>query len=174
MSQELQTVNSSTEIAEQDKISSIVAKWLEAKASRSAKTKAAYDLVINAFQFQLSARGLSLFSDARKVASVANDYARTSYDRRERVKSGKLAENTINQRLAILSSFYAFCHKWDDQITNPIEKYCEREKRNVHDAAPLLDHGDVDLTLKSIDKSSLLGKRNYALLLLAFTTGLAC
>src|SRR5437899_2773041 len=104
MSQEFQIITTSTEIAEHDKISAIVAKWLEAKASRSAKTKAAYELVINAFMDQLSARGLTFFSDIRKVASVANDYARTSYDRRGRVKDGKLAENTINQRLAILSS----------------------------------------------------------------------
>jgi len=171
MSQELQTINSSTEIAEQDKISSVVAKWIEAKASRSTKTKAAYDLVINAFQSQLSSRGLSLFSDVRKVASAANDYARTSYDRRGRVKSGKLAENTINQRLAILSSFYAFCHKWDDQITNPIEKYCEREKHNVHDAAAHLEASDIEASLQHIDRSALAGKRDYALLLLALTTG---
>ncbi len=172
MNQEFQVIESaSSALIEQDKMSSIVAKWLEAKASRSDKTKAAYELVINAFGLQLSARGLTFFSDARKIASVANDYARTSYDRRGRVSNGILAENTINQRLAILSSFYAFCHKWDDHILNPIEKYCEREKHNVHDAAPHLEASDVTTALQSIDRATLAGKRDYALLCLAVTTG---
>jgi site-specific recombinase XerD len=171
MSQELQVIDSDLEVINEEKISSIVAKWINAKASRSEKTKAAYALVIKAFQDQLSDRGLHLLSDTRRVASVAHDYARMSYDRHGRVKNGLLAENTINQRLAILSSFYAFCHKWDDRIPNPIEKYCEREKHNVHDAAPHLEAGDIDTALKSIDRSTLSGKRDYALLCLAFTTG---
>jgi Site-specific recombinase XerD len=157
--------------ADQEKTEAIITKWLEAKAARSAKTKDAYELVINAFGSQLQARGLTFFSDVRMVATVANDYARTSYDRRCRVKDGTLAENTINQRLAILSSFYTFCHKWNDQIANPIEQYCEREKHNVHDAAPHLEASDIEASLGRIDRSTLAGKRDYALLLLAVTTG---
>jgi integrase/recombinase XerC len=153
-------------------IEQIIAKWLHDTASNSTKTRIAYELVMNYFREHLQARSLDVFSEVRKVAVVASEYVRTSYDRRGRVKSGKLSENTVNQRLAILSSFYTFCGIWNERIENPIApKYCKREKPNVHDAAPHLEAGDVETALQAIPRETLIGKRDYALLLLALTTG---
>lgn len=148
----------------------MIQKWLEVKTQRSEKTKEAYGMVMKYFRQHLQAKGLDVFSDHRDVAIIASAYAKTSYDRRGRVKDGVLSEGTINQRLAILSSFYLFCHKWEKRIENPID-LCERENYNVHDAAPHLESEDVSAILKSIDRTTLQGKRDYALLLLALTTG---
>ena len=54
-----------------------ITKWLEAKASRSAKTRQAYETVIGQFRAQLQHQRLDLFADARLVASVASDYVKT-------------------------------------------------------------------------------------------------
>jgi site-specific recombinase XerD len=148
----------------------MIQKWLQVKTERSDQTKAAYETVLHTFRQHLQTRGLDVFSDLRAVAVIANDYARTSYDRRGRVCNGHLAENTINQRLAILSSFYLFCHKWEPRIQNPIE-LCEREKRLTHDAAPHLTHTEIEAILKAMPRKTVKDKRDYALLLLAFTTG---
>ena len=147
----------------------LIAKWVEVKASKSAKTCAAYTAVISQFRTQLADSGLSLFADARQVASVAHDYARTSYDHQGRV-TGQLSESTINQRLAILSSFYTYAAKFHNAVTNPIA-FCERVKRNVHDAAHHLEASDIETALQAINKKDITGKRDYALLLLALTTG---
>ena len=148
----------------------MINKWLEVKTGRSEKTKDAYQLVIRYFRRHLRERGFDVFSDMKAVAVIASDYVKTSYDRRGRVKGGTLSEGTINQRLAILSSFYIFCHKWERRIENPID-LCERESYNVHDAAPHLEGDEVVTALKSIDRTGLQGQRDYALLLLALTTG---
>jgi site-specific recombinase XerD len=148
----------------------MITRWLDETTGNSEKTKAAYEMAMNYFRQHLQARNLDVFSDLHSVSVVASEYARTSYDRRGRVRDGKLSENTINQRLAILSSFYIFCHKFEPRILNPVE-LCKREKRNTHDAAPHLENTEVETALKSIARDTLKGKRDYALLLLAFTTG---
>jgi site-specific recombinase XerD len=148
----------------------LIARWLEVKASKSKKTRAAYVAVISQFRAMLAARGLDFFADVRLVASIAGEYARTSYDRNGRVASGVLSESTINQRLAILSSFYTYAGKFHNAVTNPIA-LCEREKRNVHDAAQHLEASDIETALQAINRKDLAGKRDYALLLLALTTG---
>lgn len=148
----------------------MIEKWLQVKTQKSPQTQSAYETVMRSFRRQLQDRELDVFADLRAVAVVAQSYARTSYDRRGRVRDGQLSEGTINQRLAILSSFYIFCHKWEPRIQNPIE-LCEREKRQTHDAAPHLEHTEVEAILKAIPRKTVKSKRDYALLLLAFTTG---
>jgi site-specific recombinase XerD len=147
----------------------LIAKWIEAKTSQSQKTKAAYQLVMRTFRSHLQRAGLYLFSDVRAVALVASEYVKTSYDRRGRVQ-GQLSENTINQRLAILSSFYTYAQKWEQRMVNPLD-LCERPKRQVHDAASHLEASDVEAALQTIPRQTLSGKRDYALLCLALTTG---
>jgi site-specific recombinase XerD len=148
----------------------MIEQWLQIKTQKSSQTKAAYEMVMRYFRKLLQDRGLDVFSDLRAVAIAANDYAHTSYDRRGRVREGQLSEGTINQRLAILSSFYTFCHKWEPRIDNPIS-LCEREMRHTHDAAPHLTHTEIEAILKAMPRKTVKDQRDYALLLLAFTTG---
>lgn len=154
-----------------DKIDQIISKWLDETCKRSEKTCKAYSLVMTHFRETLHNRGLDVFSEPDKIGTVANDYAHYSYDNRGRIRNGSLSENTINQRLAILSSFYTFCCKWNDQVVNPIERYCKYEKRNVHDRAHAIEIDTIDQAMQEIDRTTLIGKRNYALLALALTTG---
>lgn len=147
----------------------IITRWLEAKASRSPKTLAAYTTYINQLRACLHSRGLDLFSDSRAVSLVISAYASTSYDRYGRV-NGQLSESTINQRLSVLSSFYTYARRFNVQVSNPV-LLCDREKRQVHDAATHLEANEVEEALRQIDRKSLVGKRDYALLILALTTG---
>lgn len=151
----------------------MIAKWLQVTADKSQQTKDAYTSVIKKFRALLQERNLDVFSDPRLIASVASDYAKTSYDKIGRVKTGRLSESTINQRLAILSSFYCYVLEFHDYLNypkNPI-KLCKREKRNIHDAAIHLEADDAALMLARMPRVSLADKRNYALLVLAITTG---
>ena len=148
----------------------MVTKWLEAKASRSAKTRIAYESVIRQFRLQLQDRGFDLFSERRTVSLIASGYVTTSFDRQGRVKDGQLSESTINQRLAILSSFYQYAARYNDRVKSPID-LIDRAARNTHDAAAHLDAQEVETALAGISRKDLAGKRDYALLLLAFTTG---
>ncbi len=158
------------QIAAPDREQVLIDQWLTAKCARSASTRAAYELVMRKFQDYLAARSLHLFALPEQVALAAASYARTSYDRRGRVRNGQLSEGTINQRLAILSSFYEYCHKFNKNIDNPLA-VCDREKKNVHDAAQHFDAIDLARVLAEIPRDSLKGLRDYALLLLACTTG---
>lgn len=148
---------------------SAVITWLEVKGNKSEKTRAAYTLTMNLFRAMLQKEGLDVFSDTRLVARMAEKFVVRSYDNRNRVK-GNLSEGTINQRRAILSSFYQYAHKYNKQIENPID-LVEKQDRNVHYAAAHLETKDVTSLLAQIDRSTLAGKRDYALLLLAVTTG---
>lgn len=147
----------------------VIDKWLEVKGKRSAKTLHAYELTMRLFRKQLHAKGLDVFSQREAVASVAEDFVTTSYDEIGRVK-GNLAEGTINQRRAILSSFYQYAHKYNDKVSNPID-LVEKQDRNVHYAADYIDAKELVTLLAQIDRSTLAGKRDYALLLVATTTG---
>lgn len=148
---------------------SAIESWLEVKGKKSAKTKAAYALTMRLFRAMLAAEGLDVFSPLPEVARVAERFVTTSYDNRGRVK-GQLSEGTVNQRRAILSSFYQYAHKYNRLVENPME-LVEPQDRNVHSAAVHLEPHEVDYLLSQINTRTLAGKRDYALLTLAVTTG---
>src|SRR5260370_31328721 len=77
--------------------------WLDAKfhKSTSEKTRKAYTDTINQFRGLLSTQGLDLTSNPSAVGLVAQAFA--GYSARGR----QVAPATYNQRLAVLSSFYA-------------------------------------------------------------------
>src|SRR5205814_357262 len=85
-------------------------------------------------------------------------------------KGGDIAGTTFNNRLSILSSFYIFAMKRKWVKSNPIKLIERREQRNTN-AAKAIDIEKVKNALKSINRSRLEGKRDYALLCLLFTTG---
>lgn len=88
-------------------------------------------------------------------------------------RTGKpLSANTINQRLSALGSFYTFACARGLLAENP----CEGVRRmpvNPYGRATWLDgelQQDLQL-LETVDRDSLQGKRDYAILLLFLTTG---
>jgi site-specific recombinase XerD len=105
------------------------ARWLKTKydaKSQSPKTMKAYKTTLADFDTHLQAQGYHLDGDSRRVALEIQAWSVTS-------KTGKqVSTGTINQRIAILSSFYDYAVKYGACEHNPVN-YCERPKRIVKD-----------------------------------------
>jgi integrase len=140
--------------------------WLHEKTTRtgSAKTKEAYRTTILEFQEYLRRAGHDLDGDRRVVAEAAQVWAGLSKVGR------KVSPATYNQRLAILSSFYVYAIKNEALEANPIDRVKRRPAHGYESASPL-DANEVRRRLKKIDRSTPDGKRDYALLSVALTTG---
>lgn len=140
-----------------------IAAWLDAKGNKSgsAKTKRAYTDTLQAFRDQLQASGLDLDTDPRALALAAQGWAGRDAP----------AAASFNQRLAILSSFYAFARK-RGLITgeNPISLI---DRRTVHEYANAhpIDPADLRRQVQAIDRATPQGARDYALLAILSQTG---
>src|SRR5258708_2009315 len=109
---------------------------------------------------------MDLDSPTPDVRLVAQAWASKSFGGLSDVSAA-----TYNQRLAVLSSFYTFARKRQLlDIPNPIE-LVERRKVQSYASAVPLSISTVGNVLRGINRSQLQGKRDYALLTLAFTTG---
>jgi integrase len=143
-----------------------LAAWLDAKSRRSdsAKTRKAYSETMASFQAALAQAGLTLESDPAALATMAQVWAGIG-------EHGDVAPATYNQRLAIISSFYSFARKRGLlDMENPISRV-ERRSVHLYAEAEALDLDDVRGGLAAIDRSTLAGKRDYALLSVALLTG---
>lgn len=148
--------------------------WLDAKSrkSDSIRTHEAYERGLTDFRRMLRRADLDLDSDARAVGLAAQAWAFRAADG----VSG-VAGATANQRLAIVSSFYTFgAKRWllldaeGKPLPNPINQI-ERARVQAYAGARALADETVQGCLAAIDRSTLLGLRDYALLVLAFQTG---
>lgn len=146
-----------------------IAAWLHAKRQRSnsERTARAYADTLASFRAVLRSGGLDLDSDRRAVGLAAQAWASAPRENGEPV-----ASSTINQRLAILSSFYAFAIRRELLAIdgNPIDRL-ERAKVQDYAGARSLDTGDVAEQLAAIDRRDTEGKRDYSLLCVALETG---
>ena len=148
-------------------VDEMVQMWLHAKASKSGseRTKEQYQGHITKFRSILRESGLDLNSpDEATIAALAQGYAAYSYDGRT------IAGATYNQRVAAISSYYQYAikHRWLQ--TNPMQ-LVERRVAHYNNAALPIAAETVKSALKSIDRSTPLGKRDYALLVVLFNTG---
>ncbi len=140
-----------------------IAAWLDAKAKRtgSAKTATAYATTLNAFRALLRDHGLDLDSDPAVVSLVAQGWA----------GRGNPAPATFNQKLAILSSFYTYALKRDLlKGSNPIGRVERRPVQGYAGAIPL-PYLEVKARLAAINRATLVGKRDYAVLVVGLQTG---
>ena len=141
--------------------------WLDAKSkhSGSAKTSKAYRDTLTDFRATLRDKGLDLDSDPRPIRVIAQAWAGASKVGRD------VTATTYNQRLAVVSSFYIFANR-AELLTgvNPIEKVDRRKVQEYGSAAPL-NASDVKRKLAAIDRTITDGKRDYALLSVALSTG---
>ncbi len=140
-----------------------IAAWLDAKAKRtgSVKTATAYATTLAAFRATLRDHGLDLDGAPALVALVAQGWAGHSDP----------APATFNQKLAILSSFYSYALKRDLlKGSNPIGRVERRPVQGYAGAMPL-PYLEVKARLAAIDRTTLVGQRDYALLVVGLQTG---
>jgi integrase/recombinase XerD len=143
-----------------------IAAWIHAKAyrSESKKTKSAYQDTLTQFRELLVSQGIDLDADASILAPLAQGWAGRGKD------GSDVLPSTFNQRLSILSSFYKYAIKHEVVHSNPIERV-ERRVIRKYNAAHFLESSTVKEGLAAIDRSTLEGKRDYALLAVALQTG---
>lgn len=152
------------------RIDQMIAVWLDSKHNKSGsdRTVRAYDDTLRAFRAALRSVGLDLESattDEPKVVLVLQMWAETDATGR------KVAPATFNHRLAVVSSFYTFARKRRYlHCENPVD-LMERAKVEAYANARSLPPTTVEAAMNRIDRSTMLGKRDYALLSVAFTTG---
>lgn len=145
--------------------------WLDAKFHRSGseKTKHAYKDTLFQFRAALQHQGLDLDSkddeSLVQIALMAQAFSSFSAKSDKQVKPA-----TINQRLAILSSFYAYAIMQGILTVNPIDRV-ERSRVQAYAAVSALAPEQTTAALASIERSSDRGKRDYALLAVLLSTG---
>lgn len=149
-----------------DKLAWVIAAWLDAKARRSGSegTREKYAHLFSGFCAYLRHVGLSIDGDATMIADAAQAWAGRS------ATPSAVARSTYNHRLAVLSSFYTFAVKRGHLSVNPIERI-ERGRVQEYAGARPLPFPIVQQLLAQIDRSTLIGARDYALLTLALFTG---
>lgn len=152
----------------------MVSAWLFTKASRteSAATEQAYREAMTTFRALLQAQRLDLDSaDERKIALTAQAFAEMRDAQRTRRAGQKVTAGTFNQRLAIISSFYEFARKRRYLVRlNPIETI-DRKPDRAYESSQPLDARAVAQSLAAIDRETLDGLRDYALLVVGLSTG---
>jgi site-specific recombinase XerD len=144
-----------------------ISAWLDAKGklSGSAKTRRAYSDTLASFRHALQRVELDLTSPARDVATVMQVWAG-----RDATGQRDVSPNTYNQRIACISSFYSFARKRQMlHVDNPTEML-ERRKVQAYAGAVPMSKSHVASSLQAIDRGTLLGKRDYALLTVALGT----
>ena len=144
-------------------IDQAVTAWLA--EFKSVKTKRAYSDGIISFRALLQSSGYDLDSHKHTVGIAASSWCNRSESNDKPVSSA-----TFNQRRSILSSFYNYAILHEVLEHNPMQ-LVKSQKATTKDAAMPLDVSDVESSLASIDKRTVEGLRDFALLSLAFTTG---
>ena len=155
--------------------------WLKSKSKEreESRTKETYDSYLSSFRSILSVSGLDLdglpidreATEEEKenalplLAYTADKWASMTQ------KVNSVSASTYNQRLSTLSSFYIFAKKRGFiKMENPIG-LLERRKTQEYASAQPLSKEEVIRVIGSIDKQTLAGKRDRALLLVFISTG---
>jgi site-specific recombinase XerD len=152
--------------SERPTLDQCISLWIARKTRRtdSEQTRRAYKRVITQFRAALHEASLELTSDARIVALAADGWANTGQD------GTSVSSATYNQRLAILSSFYRYAMTWEFCMSNPID-LIERKPTAHPNAAMPMEAGEIAAHLQAIDRSTIDGRRDFALLSIGVTTG---
>jgi integrase len=155
----------------------ILLAWLDEKTgrSRSWKTHVAYHTTALSLRDALRAHGFDLFCDLSEetryasflliVQQWAGTRAKTSHH------SGPISAATYNHRLATISSLYSYARRMRlYRGDNPIEAIARRTLGEQH-GAQALDVLEMRKRLVRINRATLAGQRDYALLSVALQTG---
>jgi integrase/recombinase XerC len=141
--------------------------WLHEKRGKSdsPKTETAYSDGLDSFRALLQSVGRDLDSAPALVAPLLQGWADICKREGETVTPA-----TFNQRVAIISSFYRYAMLNEVLAVNPAERVKRRTIRKKEAARPI-GVAAVKSGLHMIDRTTLEGKRDYALLCLALATG---
>src|SRR5260370_22654770 len=153
-------------------IDAAIAEWLAQKETRtgSRKTRQAYEDTMRQFRDFLARGGLDLLSNPVDIARVASLWANMRTDTSRR-PGEDVSPATYNQRLAILSSWYTFVQEtYKLDIPNPIADVKKRPVQAYASALPI-DPETVERGLEHVDRGTLQGLRDYAILVVALSTG---
>lgn len=140
--------------------------------SQSTATLTAYNDCMTRFRRFLHANGLELDTPGagEAITAAAQAFASMPWSNRKQMVAG----TTYNQRLAILSSFYTFAisHGYAriKAIGNPLASI-ERARVQDYAGASAIEAEEVRARLATIDRSTIIGKRDYAILAIALQTG---
>jgi len=145
----------------------LIEEWLLEKyhQTRSVKTRETYRAILQQYRVALQQQGLDLDRQdcLAQLVSTARLFATFS------ARGKEVAVATSNLRLSTLSSFYEFAIRNDLVSLNPIDKI-RRGKTRRDQGAHAIDPETVQARLRSIDTSTLDGKRDRALLLVYLQT----
>lgn len=155
-----------------------IAQWLDAKhkRSQSARTRGAYAETLQAFRAALQSQGFDLDSVQSQADRQAMQVTRDKVKQLAQLfagfskRGGQVKQATINHRLAVLSSFYAFCIKQEWLDYNPIE-HLERSKVEAYTDVKALPFDDIAAMFERFDMSKAEDVRDAALLAIALQTG---
>src|SRR5258708_10835517 len=148
-----------------------IAEWLAQKESRtgSRQARAAYEDTMRQFRDFLATGGLDLLSNPVDIARVAALWANQRAGNTRR-PGEDVSPSTYNLRLAILSSFYTFVQEvYKLEIPNPIADVKKRLVQAYASALPI-DPETVEQGLEHVDRDTLAGLRDYAVLAVALYT----
>lgn len=162
----------------------LVMLWLADQ--RSPRTQREYQTTLADYRAMLASVHLDLdCGDHHKLAQVAQQWSRRAS--RQRARMGQEPSSaTIARRLAIVSSFYTFglrngLHEWrrdrrsgevslDEATVNPLRLLKRPPVQRYAEAQPIPAR-DLEARLRAIDRATLEGKRDYALVMVAVMTG---
>ena len=165
-----------------------IALWIKTKTetSESSRTRESYERAIAAFRDMALTAGIDLDGFPSKdpvqhrtgdemehalaaLGLIAQAWASSAH--KEKQLQEGISANTYNNRLTIISSFYTFGKERRLlRMDNPIEQIERRKIQDYISARPLFND-QIAAALEKINKQTLAGKRDYALLLLLLGTG---
>lgn len=150
-----------------ERLQMVIIEWLHEKyrQTRSAKTRDTYTTILSQYRAALQQQGLDLdrVDCLAQLVTTARTFSTFS------ARGKEIAIATSNLRLAVLSSFYEFAQRNDLLDINPIDKI-KRGKTQRYQGAHAIQPEIVQARLRSIDASTLAGKRDRALLLVYLQT----
>jgi integrase len=169
-------------------INHVIQLWITTKTntSDSMRTKEAYQQAIESFRSTTLAAGIDLDGFPATISTqritiddmdqslaalglVAQAWA-SSAQKEKQLQQG-ISATTYNNRLTIISSFYRFAKERRLlRMENPIEQIERRKVQDYVSARPLFKD-QIAAALKKIDRKTLAGIRDYALILLLLGTG---
>jgi integrase len=162
--------------------------WLQTKAaaSKSTRTKEAYEQAITSFRSMTLTAGIDLdgYPPAIPLQHITFDemehalaalgllaQAWASSAQKEKQLQQGISASTYNNRLTFISSFYRFAKdRRLLRVDNPIEQIERRKIQDYVSARPLFKD-QIATALAKIDRQTLAGTRDYALILLLLGTG---
>ncbi len=151
-----------------DALDDLINRWITSKyaKSNSVRTRDSYLETIQRFRTFLREHDYDLGSSGDNIVPFLEIWVGAVH------KPGmkQVSPTTRNLRRAILSSFYRFAILQGVLDRNPLERIERATASEPRRARPLAD-GVVERRLAAIDRGTALGSRDFALIVVAVTTG---